>query len=124
MSQPYLSMARAKTLLVEIVQSSKPGTKNPRVNGDPRDSCVYWCPLTQTRCIVGEILHRMKMPKPRINYRFGDGIAQSAYVDKGYMSTDACKWLGRVQEEFDARGDNHSFTWRQALRACRQRGLL
>jgi len=126
MSQTYLSMGRAKELVVEIVESSSPGTKNPRDGS----MCLYHCPKTGKRCIVGELLHRMKMPAPLWNgsaFNCGAGVP---YVQKGYLSEATREWLGQVQNVFDGGPSNpssplyESRTWRQALRLCRQESLL
>lgn len=118
MSQPYLSMARAKSLVVEIVESSPPGSRNP--TNEHLGFCTYLCHKTGRRCIVGELLHRMHMPAPP----YDNGFTHfESYSIKGYMSARTVKLLGEIQSIFDG-PDEIPPTWRQALKQCREEGLL
>lgn len=134
MSQTYLSKERAKTLLVEVVEASPPGSTNPR---DPNamfglGMCMYDLPEAkgkfQRRCMVGEILHRAGIPLPSSNV--GINFLEADYVTRGYMSLDTLEWLGKVQARFDHwtygkdGGKRRSTTWRQALKTSRKEGLL
>jgi|SRR5688500_5066031 len=121
MSQSYISLGRAKALVEEIVTTSAPGTRNA-MSGS---TCTY-LDSKGHRCIVGEVLHRMKMPPPEWNGAFeayGDSGVAYPYINKGYMSSTTAEWLGRLQGFFD--GDTEATpTWRAALKAAKRDGLF
>lgn len=126
MAQPYLSLARAKSLVVEIVETSPPGTRNPthpQTNG-----CIYYSEHSGKRCIAGEVLHRMGMPAPASDAGYMHGMfgAGVSYVRKGYLSAETAHWLGLVQKIFDggAMMGRVPPTWRTALKECRHLGFL
>ena len=132
MAQPYLSLKRAKTLLVEVVETSPPGKRNGTANEDT-SVCAYLNDKGE-RCIVGEMLHRLGMPKP---HEVGFGLAGNRFVSKGYMTKATKNWLQQVQTIFDdgqfttvkRDGVPHGFrfrpiTWRSALAKVRKKGLL
>lgn len=129
MAQPYLSLERAKSLLVEVVESSPPGSRNATVSAHG-PGCVYLNSQGK-RCIVGEMLHRMGMPKPTKESAFA--VVGHGYVSKGYMSLATKKFLSDLQGIFDD-GKYHTSkafkitfrltTWRKGLATARKRGLL
>lgn len=131
MAQPYLSLKRAKTLLVEIVNESPPGKRNALEDNVSGSSSCSYLNANGERCIVGEILHRLGMPTPKAG---GFSVSGTPFVQKGYMSAETRSWLSRVQPIFDD-GKFHTdpktyrmyfvpVTWRQALAKVRERGLL
>lgn len=118
MSQPYLSLERAKTLIVEIVEDSPRGKRNPQTEG----SCTY-DDGKGNHCIIGELFIRAGLPHLHTGDNGIRGVTR--YSEKGYTSQDTLDRLDKVQHIFDGQCfAGVTPTWRQALKECRKRGLL